>query len=254
MQMAEESTRSSYHCGESHRGQPDCRAATCARSLRTQRPRSCGRAHRGGDQDAGRGADAGCLSGRAARFRRKSLAGCASKTELDWPIGADRQVALCWTVYRATRPNTSSRVSTGSTRSIPTIWPWRSAFRRFDMMSCQLAWCRSTCRERRARPALRPHQVRPLLEQLHGVPGLRLCGLMTIAPAEATDQQAQRVFRALHDLRANLQAEGFVEMKELSMGMSNDFQAAVAEGATLVRIGRRLCAGAADDPAGRSDE
>lgn len=69
------------------------------------------------------------------------------------------------------------------------------------------------------------------------LPRLRLRGLMAIpAPAAAFDEQ-RKAFRLLATARAQLQALGHADCQELSMGMSQDFEAAIAEGATMVRIG-----------------
>jgi pyridoxal phosphate enzyme (YggS family) len=66
---------------------------------------------------------------------------------------------------------------------------------------------------------------------------LRLRGLMAI-PAPATSFEAQRqAFRQLREARAALVAQGYTGCTELSMGMSQDMEAAIAEGATMVRIG-----------------
>ncbi len=76
-----------------------------------------------------------------------------------------------------------------------------------------------------------------LAAAISGLPNLKLCGLMAI-PAPATDFAAQRqAFRQLAAARATLQALGYKECTELSMGMSQDAEAAIAEGATMVRIG-----------------
>ena len=76
-----------------------------------------------------------------------------------------------------------------------------------------------------------------LAEAVADLPALRLRGLMAI-PAPATTLTAQRlVFRQLAAARTHLQAIGHYGCTELSMGMSADFEAAIAEGATLVRIG-----------------
>jgi pyridoxal phosphate enzyme (YggS family) len=72
---------------------------------------------------------------------------------------------------------------------------------------------------------------------LSTLPHLNLRGLMAI-PAPATSFEAQRqAFRQLAVARAALQAQGFASCTELSMGMSQDMEAAIAEGATMVRIG-----------------
>lgn len=67
-----------------------------------------------------------------------------------------------------------------------------------------------------------------------------LVGLMTIAPMDATPDEARAIFRSLSGLRDRLQDRIGVELPELSMGMSADADAAAAEGATLVRIGTAL--------------
>ena len=79
-------------------------------------------------------------------------------------------------------------------------------------------------------------------EALRGLPGLRLCGLMTIAPPG--DQGAARdCFRRLRELRDRLEAGSGLDLPELSMGMSDDFEVAVEEGATIVRVGRAIFGG-----------
>ncbi|MNX87943.1 hypothetical protein D3C86_1198970 [compost metagenome] len=84
-----------------------------------------------------------------------------------------------------------------------------------------------------------PDEVPAALEQALALPGVAVRGLMTIAP-RATDPEAIRpVFRQLRELRDACQALAGdrADLVELSMGMSADFRIAVAEGATLVRIG-----------------
>jgi uncharacterized pyridoxal phosphate-containing UPF0001 family protein len=67
---------------------------------------------------------------------------------------------------------------------------------------------------------------------------------MTVAPDVDDPEEARPVFRRLRELadeiRARLPAEAASAFRELSMGMSDDFEVAVEEGATLVRIGTRL--------------
>ena len=80
-------------------------------------------------------------------------------------------------------------------------------------------------------------QVPALAAAVAGCPGLNLQGLMAI-PAPVEDFEAQRaVFRRLAGLRDRLQEQGLTECRHLSMGMSRDYEAAIAEGATVVRIG-----------------
>lgn len=71
-------------------------------------------------------------------------------------------------------------------------------------------------------------------------PHLRVDGLMTIAPLSADPAVAQRTFARLRTLRDELAARFGVPLRELSMGMSGDLAAAIAEGSTLVRVGTAL--------------
>ena len=82
-----------------------------------------------------------------------------------------------------------------------------------------------------------PGELPALADLVRTLPHLKLCGLMAI-PAPAPDFTTQRIaFHLLARALADLQARGHTECRELSMGMSQDCAAAIAEGATLVRIG-----------------
>ena len=82
----------------------------------------------------------------------------------------------------------------------------------------------------------------PLARSIGALPHLKLHGLMAIPPVFDSPEEARPAFRALRLLAEEIAAEAIpnVAMTELSMGMSGDFEAAVEEGATLVRIGTRL--------------
>jgi len=69
--------------------------------------------------------------------------------------------------------------------------------------------------------------------------GLEVRGLMTIPPAGVSPETARPHFRALARLRAELQPR-WPGLRELSMGMSDDFEVAIEEGATLLRVGRAI--------------
>lgn len=86
-----------------------------------------------------------------------------------------------------------------------------------------------------------PAHLRSAAEDLAGLAHLRPEGLMTIAPLGASDRDLRGVFRALRSLHGEL-APLFPgsAWRHLSMGMSNDFEIAVEEGATLVRVGRAI--------------
>jgi len=84
-------------------------------------------------------------------------------------------------------------------------------------------------------------------------PGLRPQGLMCVAPIAERAEDARPFFRGLRALRDDLRAEvplgGADDWRELSMGMSDDYEVAIEEGATCVRLGRALFG--ARPPAGR---
>lgn len=80
----------------------------------------------------------------------------------------------------------------------------------------------------------------PLSAALAALAAVRLAGLMTIGPAGATFDESRRTFATLRHLRDELQELTGHQLPELSMGMTADADAAVAEGATLVRIGTAI--------------
>ena len=84
-----------------------------------------------------------------------------------------------------------------------------------------------------------PEEAPALLAHAAGLPHLRVRGLMTIAPYGAAVAEQHRVFRGLRELRDGL-ATSSLDLAVLSMGMSDDFEAAVEEGATMVRLGTIL--------------
>ncbi|MCS6847565.1 MAG: YggS family pyridoxal phosphate-dependent enzyme [Anaerolineae bacterium] len=77
--------------------------------------------------------------------------------------------------------------------------------------------------------------------QIAALPNLRVCGLMTMAPIVERPDEARPVFASLRALRDALCARlPDLSLDHLSMGMTDDFEAAIAEGATMVRIGRAI--------------
>ncbi len=81
--------------------------------------------------------------------------------------------------------------------------------------------------------------VAHLAQQIARLPRLRLRGLMTIPAPSAGFEQQRQPFRRLRELFEQLNREGLA-LDTLSMGMSNDIEAAVAEGATLLRVGTAI--------------
>lgn len=86
-----------------------------------------------------------------------------------------------------------------------------------------------------------PTALDEAVRALEGLGGVRIEGLMTIAPLDAPGQAARPYFRRLREIRDEL-AAAFPRLswRHLSMGMTDDFEVAVEEGATLVRVGRAI--------------
>ena len=84
-----------------------------------------------------------------------------------------------------------------------------------------------------------PDEVAELAHAIADLPNLSLRGLMTIPARSATLEEQRRPFRLLRQLLERLNADG-LQLDTLSMGMSADLEAAILEGATLVRIGTDL--------------
>ena len=87
-----------------------------------------------------------------------------------------------------------------------------------------------------------PGEVPRLFEAAAACRAARVVGLMTLPPAPDTPEDSRRWFRQLCELRDTWQASGVPAsmLRELSMGMSGDFEVAIEEGATLVRVGTAI--------------
>jgi uncharacterized pyridoxal phosphate-containing UPF0001 family protein len=90
-----------------------------------------------------------------------------------------------------------------------------------------------------SKSGIAPGEERRLAEAIAALPGLRLRGLMTI-PEPTTDVDLQRRrYARLRELKDGLVAAGH-RLDTLSMGMSDDFESAILEGATIVRVGTAI--------------
>jgi len=76
--------------------------------------------------------------------------------------------------------------------------------------------------------------------EIMNMESVEICGLMAMAPLNASDDELHRLFGSVRILRDELRVKSGCGLPELSMGMSNDFGIAVEEGATIIRIGRKL--------------
>ena len=70
--------------------------------------------------------------------------------------------------------------------------------------------------------------------------GVRVQGLMTLPPFDPDPENSRSVFSQLRELRDLCEKENRLTLPELSMGMTNDFEVAIEEGATLVRVGTAI--------------
>ncbi|HEY7791041.1 MAG TPA: YggS family pyridoxal phosphate-dependent enzyme [Vicinamibacterales bacterium] len=87
-----------------------------------------------------------------------------------------------------------------------------------------------------------PGSVREIVEAGGACRAARLVGLMLLPPLAEDPEEARPWFRRLREVRERLAADGVPApmLRELSMGMSGDFEVAVEEGATLIRVGRAI--------------
>jgi len=87
-----------------------------------------------------------------------------------------------------------------------------------------------------------PAQVREIISAMPDFDNLRLDGLMTIPPFLEDPEKVRPYFARLREMRDELESEnpGCLGMKHLSMGMSHDFEEAIQEGSTIVRIGTAI--------------
>jgi hypothetical protein len=93
-----------------------------------------------------------------------------------------------------------------------------------------------------------PAAVAALAERIGRLPHIELVGLMTVAPQVDNAEDVRPIFRQLRELR------DAVGLAELSMGMTDDFEVAIEEGSTLVRVGRAIFGARGEGTAGSAGE
>ena len=86
----------------------------------------------------------------------------------------------------------------------------------------------------------KPEQVLAELEAINALPRIEVHGLMTIAPWTPEPEKVRPIFRQLHELKTQCEEKLGAPVPHLSMGMSGDFEVAIEEGATIVRVGTSL--------------
>nr|WP_246173537.1 YggS family pyridoxal phosphate-dependent enzyme [Limnoglobus roseus] len=99
------------------------------------------------------------------------------------------------------------------------------------------------CSREASKGGFPPESVGQVADAVMSLPGLRLEGLMTMAAYGDDPQTARPTFAELRELRDGLRTRTGLPLPQLSMGMSNDYEIAVEEGATLVRVGSTLFEG-----------
>jgi pyridoxal phosphate enzyme (YggS family) len=85
-----------------------------------------------------------------------------------------------------------------------------------------------------------PHEAEGVLIKAETLDSVRVCGFMTMAPKEATEQQQAEIFSNFQQLKLQLENKLGKKFNNSSMGMSQDYSQALIQGATIVRIGNKL--------------
>ena len=91
-----------------------------------------------------------------------------------------------------------------------------------------------------AKHGVKPEEVEGLFQAVNAMSRLEVQGLMAIPPFREEPEEARAFFQKLRKIREQLEQASGAALPELSMGMSHDFPVAIAEGATMVRIGTAL--------------
>lgn len=85
-----------------------------------------------------------------------------------------------------------------------------------------------------------PENVKEAFGEILKMNSLKIEGVMNMAPLNCSEDELHRLFGNIKQINDDLQSEFGVELKQISMGMSNDFKIALQEGATIIRLGRIL--------------
>ena len=94
--------------------------------------------------------------------------------------------------------------------------------------------------DERKHTGLEPNDLLKLLDQISTLKYLSLEGLMTIPPESEDPEDSRKYFKELKDLKEKAEKHLKKDLRYLSMGMTDDYQIAIEEGASIVRIGRKI--------------
>jgi len=100
-----------------------------------------------------------------------------------------------------------------------------------------------------AKHGIDPTQVQSFIESINEHDRIRIIGLMTMAPHTANEKVIRSLFKSLKNIQLQIASNNYLHAPctDLSMGMSNDFEIAIEEGATYVRIGTALVGEESED-------
>ena len=85
-----------------------------------------------------------------------------------------------------------------------------------------------------------PEEIKEEFKRIQKLENIKICGVMNMAPINCPEEKLHKLFRNIKQINDELQSEFGVELKQISMGMSNDYKIALEEGATIIRLGRIL--------------
>lgn len=85
-----------------------------------------------------------------------------------------------------------------------------------------------------------PIELKQCFNEIWNLDSIKVCGIMNMAPINADEETLHKLFGNIKQIYDELQSEFGVELKQISMGMSNDYKIALQEGATIIRLGRIL--------------
>ncbi|MBM7710588.1 YggS family pyridoxal phosphate-dependent enzyme [Enterococcus xiangfangensis] len=93
-----------------------------------------------------------------------------------------------------------------------------------------------------SKQGIKPKELHSFIKELEDLDKIKVIGLMTMAPYEASQEDVRKIFSTLKQLQESVKEQNlqYAPCTELSMGMSQDFKTAIEEGATFVRIGTAL--------------
>lgn len=93
--------------------------------------------------------------------------------------------------------------------------------------------------EEESKFGLKVYEVIPFIREIADYPHIHVCGLMTIAPFVKNPEENRPIFQNLHKLSVDIERKNIdnVNVNILSMGMTNDYEVAIEEGSTMVRVG-----------------